>query len=101
MTAFLGTALACLLLALGAGFWWHEPSGKLLLVAALLYAFGSFGLTLALNQPMNLRLAALAPAEALAYWPEYVRGWTLWNTVRTVASLVSSALLVAALLLKA
>ncbi|MBS0468224.1 MAG: DUF1772 domain-containing protein [Proteobacteria bacterium] len=98
MLPFVGTALLCLVLAGGSWFWWAEVSGKLVLAAALLYLFGSFGLTMVLNQPMNLRLAALEPDQALAYWPEYVRTWTAWNHVRTAASLVATVLFFAALL---
>ncbi len=100
MAVFAGTALASVALALGAGIWWRPASSPPLLAGALLYALGSFGLTLACNQPMNLRLAALAPAEALAWWPGYLRRWTFWNHVRTAASLGASMLMVAALLLE-
>jgi uncharacterized membrane protein len=100
MLPFVGTALACVVLVACASVWWDEPSGKLVLAAALTYLGGSFGLTMALHQPMNLKLAALQPAEALAYWPGYVARWTRWNHVRTAASLASALLFVAALVLK-
>jgi len=92
-------AIGCALAA-GSYFWWSYPSGKLLLIAALLYIVGSFGLTMAVNQPLNLQLAALQPAQAIAFWPQYVASWTIWNHVRTVAPLVSMALFVAALLFR-
>lgn len=59
-----------------------------LLVGSALYLFGSFGLTMVANVPRNDALAELEPGtpEAAAYWPVYVREWTLWNHVRTVAS---------------
>jgi uncharacterized membrane protein len=44
--------------------------------------------------------SALQPAEALAFWPRYVQMWTMWNHVRTVAPLLSTALLMAALIFK-
>lgn len=100
MLVFAGTALLCLALAAGSVLWWQQPSGKLVLAAALLYALGNFGLTLAINQPMNLRLGAMAPADALAWWPQYVQQWTFWNHVRTAASLLASALFIAALIVK-
>jgi uncharacterized membrane protein len=100
MLAFMGTALLCLLLAVGSFVWWPQANGKLALAGALLYLVACFGLTMAVNQPMNLRLAALAPADALAYWPHYVSSWTVWNHVRTAASLLSAACFVAALLVK-
>jgi uncharacterized membrane protein len=100
MLSFAGTALVCLPLAAGSYLWWDQLSGKLVLVAALLYLAGSFGLTMVLHQPMNLKLGALQPAQAVAYWPAYVQTWTVWNHVRTVAPLVSAVLFVVALFLK-
>lgn len=65
----------------------------MLLAAGLLYALGTFGVTGALNVPRNDRLARMdaASPEATAYWPVYVREWTFWNHVRTVAALASAA----------
>lgn len=100
MLAFMGTALLCVLLAAGSYAWWGEPSGKLVLIAALVYLVGAFGITMALHQPMNLKLAALQPEQAAAYWPQYLQTWTLWNHVRTAAPLLAAALFVAALRLK-
>lgn len=100
MLAFMGTALLCLVLAVGAFLWWPQASGKLVLGGALVYLVACFGLTMAVNQPMNLRLAALSPADAQAYWPQYLPSWTVWNHVRTAASLLSACLFVAALLVK-
>jgi uncharacterized membrane protein len=64
----------------------------MLLAAGLLYALGTFGVTGALNVPRNERLAHMdaASPEATAYWPVYVREWTLWNHVRTLAALASA-----------
>jgi uncharacterized membrane protein len=100
MLPFIGTALLCALLAAGACFWWPQVSGKLVLGAALLYLVGSFGLTMVMNQPMNLKLAGLPTAQALDYWAQYVDAWSVWNHVRTAASLLSAMLFVAALVLE-
>lgn len=100
MIVFMGTALVCLALAASSIFWWQAGSSKLMLAAALLYFAGSLGLTMVVNQPMNLRLASLPPAQALAYWPEYLESWIVWNHGRTAASLLASALFVAALVLE-
>ena len=100
MLVFMGTALACLALTGGSYFWWQQPSGKLVLVAAVLYLIGCFGLTMIFNQPLNLRLAGLQPAQAVAFWPQYLESWTMWNHVRTAASLLAAELFVTALVLK-
>ncbi len=94
---FMGTALACAALAvltlLG-----HGAGGPLTLIGCALYVAGVFGVTAAVNVPMNERLAALAPGtrEAEAYWDLYLERWTRWNTVRSVLGMVGTALLAAA-----
>ncbi|PPK66361.1 putative membrane protein [Actinokineospora auranticolor] len=79
----LGVALAVL------GPWPHA-------VAAALYVVGVFGVTGARNVPWNNELDALTPgtAEAAAYWAGYLRRWTAWNHVRTVASTGATVLYV-------
>lgn len=94
---FAGTGLLCLLLGIGAAFCWSLPGARLVLIASLLYVVGGVGLTMAVNQPMNLRLGAMPPAQALSYWPEYLSTWTRWNHVRTAAVLLACALFIAAL----
>lgn len=100
LLVFVGSALACALLAAGSLLWWPEPSGPPMLAGAVLYLAGSFGLTMAMHQPMNLALGRSSPADAVEAWPYYVERWTRWNHVRTAASLLSSALFVVALLLR-
>ncbi|WP_382322926.1 DUF1772 domain-containing protein [Hydrogenophaga sp. UC242_50] len=89
MGAFMGTLLlsiACVVVAVMAG-------SAALLAGGLLYALGTFGVTMAFNVPRNNRLARLeaASSDAAAYWPTYVREWTRWNHVRTAAALVAAA----------
>lgn len=97
---FMGTlllSLACLVMAfLSPG---AERQGALL-ATGLLYAVGTFGVSGAFNVPRNERLANMdaASADAAAYWPVYVREWTRWNHVRTVAALASAACAVMAVL---
>lgn len=103
LSLFVGTGAICLALLAGSYVWWEGTSGKLLLFASLLYLVGCFGVTRACNIPLNDALAAARPAtpEAAALWARYLRRWTMWNTVRAVASTASMALFVAVLLLKA
>lgn len=98
--AFFGTGLLCLLLAGGSYFWWDQMSGKLLLAAAVIHLAGCIGVTMAFNVPLNNALAAvpLGTPEAAALWAHYLDRWTAWNTVRTVAPLVSAALFIVALI---
>lgn len=89
---FVGTAvlaLACVILSFLP---WSAPRSPLLLASGLLYAVGSFLVTVAFNVPRNDRLAGLdaQSAEAASYWPIYVSAWTRWNHVRAVASVASA-----------
>jgi len=98
MILFLGTALLGLLLGGGSLFWWNHPGAKLVLAASLLYVIGCFGVTMMFNVPLNNRLAAGDAAQAAAFWPRYLEGWTTWNHVRTAAPILSAILFTAALL---
>lgn len=89
MGVFMGTlllSLACVVVAL-------MTASLTLLAAGLLYAVGTFGVTMAFNVPRNNRLARLEATspDAAAYWPAYVREWTRWNHVRTGAALAAAA----------
>jgi uncharacterized membrane protein len=88
MLVFLGSAVLCAVIAVVTFVLWPDEGTVELLVGSALYLFGSFGLTIVANVPRNDALARLEPgsSEAAAYWPTYVREWTMWNHVRTAAS---------------
>jgi len=90
---FIGTTLLSLVCVVVSVLPWSTPRSPLLLASGLLYLVGSFVVTVAFNVPRNERLARLdsVSSEASAYWPTYVREWTRWNHVRTVASVASAA----------
>jgi len=96
MTALFGTALLCLVVAVWALASWDDRA-PWTLAGAVLYVVGTTGVTMVANVPRNNRLAALAPEDATDVWADYLRTWTAWNTVRTVAALAAAALLVVAL----
>ncbi len=95
MTAFLGTALACILLAISSLLKWHQPSGIYLLVGSLLYVIGTVGVTMIFNVPLNDALAIAKPdsIDGANLWSRYLSEWTFWNHVRTVAALAAATLL--------
>jgi len=98
MALFMGTALACLALAVAAVV--GGDSTALVVGGCALYVFGSLVLTIAVNVPMNNTVDALdpeAPGSSEA-WRGYLRDWTRWNSVRCVASLAAAGLLVGAAL---
>ncbi|MBJ6631915.1 DUF1772 domain-containing protein [Streptomyces sp. I5] len=88
MAVFLGTTVLSAVLTVLTLVTWPDQGAVASVVGGVLFLCGSFGLTVAANIPRNERLARLDAdgAEAAAYWPEYVRGWTRWNHVRAVAS---------------
>lgn len=99
LATFLGTCVACLLLAVSSLLRWHEPGAVFLLVGGLLYLVGTILVTGVFNVPRNDALAAVDPAsaEGARLWAEYVASWTAWNHVRTAAALLAAASLTIAL----
>jgi len=97
LALFLGTALLCLGLVIGA-----LAAGTSTLAAAggLAYLVGAIGITAACNVPRNNALARLAPddPDSAEPWSRYLSGWTAWNHVRTAACLLAAALIGASLL---
>jgi uncharacterized membrane protein len=97
--AFGGAALLCAALAVTAPFTVDESDALLRGVGAALYVVGTFGVTMAINVPMNVQLDATdaGSAEGVAVWRRYLRRWTAWNTLRTILGAAASALLVISL----
>jgi len=68
-------------------------------LGAVFYLVGAILVTVVFNVPRNDALARVDPsaADAGRLWNEFVRSWTMWNHVRTVAALIAAALLALAL----
>ncbi|MCO1660198.1 anthrone oxygenase family protein [Pseudonocardia humida] len=90
LIVFVGTVLACVARVVLA------PTDVLGVAGAALYVLGGFGVTMALNVPLNNRLAAVGTGDDDGFWSVYATRWTLWNHVRTVACTGAAALLTAA-----
>ncbi|MCA7953546.1 DUF1772 domain-containing protein [Burkholderia seminalis] len=99
MPLFLGTTLMALALAVIALFNRDQPGAMAAVAGGVLYVFGMFAVTMAVNVPLNDALAAADPvtAQGAALWTRYLRGWTMWNHVRTVASAAACACFIAAI----
>ena len=96
MTLFLGMAAVSILIAVLAWINVGGTAGLLIVLAALVYLIGCFGVTVIFNVPMNEALAGmdLSSDTTHAYWIEtYVPRWTFWNGVRTGAATLSAAIL--------
>jgi uncharacterized membrane protein len=78
---------------------WGDPYSVYLLVGGLVYLVGVIVLTGAYHVPRNNALATLDPngAGAASHWDRYVKEWTAWNHMRTIAPLASATLLTVAL----
>ena len=98
--AFFGTAALCLAASASAVLRWTASSGTLVVLASMIYFVGCIGVTMLRNVPLNNALAAvtLGTPEAAALWTRYLNEWTFWNTVRTVAPVISAVLFTVALL---
>lgn len=94
MPLFFGSTLLSVVLVV-VGFW-QLPSDRALaaITAGLIYALGMFGVTAAGNVPLNNRLDEVSgnSEEAARVWSMYLSKWTRWNSVRTVASIVTVVL---------
>ncbi|MBN9362974.1 MULTISPECIES: anthrone oxygenase family protein [unclassified Devosia] len=95
--AFMGTAILGLVLVLAAFVAGGSPWAA---AGALIYVIGTFGVTMAINVPMNDRLAKFeAPSpEGAVYWATYLRDWTRWNAIRSGAAMLATLLLMISLM---
>lgn len=93
---FFLTALASFVAIIASFLTWGQPSSGLLLAGGLVYALGSFGVTVVCNVPRNNALAAVDPSsnEGQSLWDDYLKTWTLWNHVRSLASFLAMLLFV-------
>jgi len=86
LALFLGSALIALVAGIVALGQLRVPGSGWILAGAVL-ALVPLVVTIAVNVPLNDRLAASLP------WQNYYRPWLLWNHVRTIAPLAGSAMM--------
>jgi uncharacterized membrane protein len=99
MPLFFGTTTAGAALTVLAVMRWGKPGATLMLAGGAIYVIGMFLVTVVFNVPLNNELARADPADANSaqLWARYLKDWTFWNHVRTIASTAASALFIAAL----
>ena len=99
LVVFLGTALASVAVAVGAVTDLDRPGAIAAGVGAALYLIGAIVVTGTANVPRNDALDAADPATPAGtdLWTRYLREWTAWNHVRTVATTAALVLLTVAL----
>ena len=96
---FFGALILCIGVALHALIRRDASAWRLALSAALIYLVGAFGVTTLFNVPLNAEIAPLDPArpENAGAMVAYISQWTLWNHLRTLASLAAFVLLLLSL----
>jgi uncharacterized membrane protein len=99
MPLFLATTLSSAVLAVLGVLRWGEPGAASMLAGGILYVLGMFAVTIIFNVPLNNALAAADPAsaEAAVTWSRYLKDWTFWNHLRTVACVGATVLYIAAI----
>ncbi len=103
MAAFMGTALLCAVIVTIAVLQWSDPEAApglgWAMTGGIVYLLAAIGVTLAVNVPMNNTLDRAEPdsAEGATLWARYLDVWTKWNHVRSVGTLVATALFILAL----
>lgn len=100
MPLFVGSSLSSLALAVIGLLRWGAPGASAALAGGLIYFIGMFVVTMVCNVPRNNALARSDPASptGAALWALYLREWTFWNHIRTLASTAALMLFVMALI---
>lgn len=93
MAVFMGAVALCLIVGVVTFVLWPEQGTVELLLGCVLYLFGSFGVTVAMNIPRNAVLAEVDPAApgSADQWRTYVKEWSMWNHIRGGAALAATA----------
>lgn len=88
---FMGTALICLMLFVWTLTQLGQTESRYLIAGSLFYLIGCFMVTGLFNVPRNEVLAKVdaIAIESESLWNNYVDEWTIWNHVRTTASLLA------------
>ncbi len=100
MALFLGMAPVSLILTGYSVLNFGSTEMSFPMLAGAIYLIGCFGVTIVFNVPMNETLAKmdLTADATLQYWSNtYLPRWTFWNTVRTIACITASGLLLVGL----
>ena len=97
LLAYFGATLLAVAVGVVAVVQIRQPGSGWLLAGAIFGVLGAL-ITMAFNVPLNNHLdtvdpAALSLADAAREWAAYLSTWTAWNHVRTVTSVIASALM--------
>ncbi|MGB5425177.1 MAG: anthrone oxygenase family protein [Gammaproteobacteria bacterium] len=93
LVVFLGTPILCVMILFKSVMQPGSSGSLFLLIGALAYLIGPFGVTVLFNVPLNNKLAKAELSVANEVWPVYQKQWQRWNHVRTCIGVVSIILL--------
>jgi uncharacterized membrane protein len=93
MLPFLGTPILCAIIGVRSAMNLDASGNLLLLIGAICYLIGPFGVTMICNVPLNNRLAEAESPDADEVWADYQIRWQRWNHVRTYIGVLSILLL--------
>jgi uncharacterized membrane protein len=68
-----------------------------MVAGGIIYVAGMFGVTMVFNVPLNNALMSAGAAQAGESWARYLKSWTRWNHVRTLASTAALLLFIHAI----
>lgn len=96
MLALFGTAIACLFIVIYTLLHWDRSGTIYLSIGSLVYLVGAILVTILANVPLNNALAIVKPdsVDGATLWAKYLRDWTFWNHIRTLAALAASAIFI-------
>ncbi|WP_189643730.1 anthrone oxygenase family protein [Deinococcus piscis] len=96
MPVFMGTALVSAVLLVVLARSWRESGVLFVLIGSSLYLVGVFGVTVAVNVPLNEALArvTLGRTEPDGEWVRFLEGWLPANHLRAAAGGVAASLLI-------
>ncbi|MEE8379786.1 MAG: anthrone oxygenase family protein [Gammaproteobacteria bacterium] len=68
------------------------------IIGGAVYILGCLGVTVAINVPLNNKLAEVKPdsEEGARMWEIYLLRWTWWNHIRSLATMASTVFLIVA-----
>jgi uncharacterized membrane protein len=91
--AILAPMIASMALSIRALNDWHGTESALIIAGTVLYIGVGFGVSFAVNIPLNRRLAGVTPdpTEVVETWRTFASPWVRANHVRTAGGLLASA----------
>ncbi len=93
MLFFLGTPILCALILFKTISDFTSTNNLFLIVGAIAYLLGPFGITILFNVPLNNQLEKTSDTDADTVWPDYQNRWQRWNHLRTYVGIASILLL--------